>query len=128
MEKSKEKILVVDDEENIVELLNYNLKKEGFKVIGVFDGEKAFDLARTASPNLIILNLMLPGLHGYDVLKLIKKNMNLSRIPIVILSAKTLKEDIEKGLELGADAYITKPFNVAEIVISVKELLKNGNF
>ena len=128
MEKSKEKILVVDDEENIVELLNCNLKKEGFKAIGVFDGEKAFDLARTANPNLIILNLMLPGLHGYDVLKLIKKNMNLSRIPIVILSAKTLKEDIEKGLELGADAYITKPFNVAEIVISVKELLKNGNF
>ena len=79
--------------------------------------------AKILNPDLIILDLMLPGLHGYEVLRLIKKNMHLSRIPIIILSAKTLKEDIEKGLKLGADAYITKPFSVAELVIKVKELL-----
>ena len=124
----REKILIVDDEENIVELLKYNLKKEGFKVLGVFDGEKALDLARTTNPDLIILDLMLPGLHGYEVLRLVKKNMNLFHIPIIILSAKTLKEDVEKGLKLGADLYITKPFSVGKLITRVKELLKNRTY
>ncbi|MCK4859001.1 MAG: response regulator [Candidatus Omnitrophica bacterium] len=123
----QEKILVVDDEESIVELLGYNLKKEGFKVIGALDGEKALDLAKTANPNLIILDLMLPGLHGYEVLRLLKKNMHLSHIPVVILSAKTLEEDIDKGIQLGANDYVTKPFSVAEIVIRVREILERKN-
>lgn len=124
----QKKILVVDDEESIVELLRYNLKKEGFKVIDALDGEKAFDLTRTANPDLIILDLMLPGLHGYEILRLIKKNMQIAHIPVVILSAKALKEDITKGMQLGADVYITKPFSVAELIIIVKELLKNRAF
>ena len=123
--EGQKKILVVDDEESIVELLRYNLKKEGFKVIDALDGEKAFDLTRTANPDLIILDLMLPGLHGYEILRLIKKNMQIAHIPVVILSAKALKEDITKGMQLGADVYITKPFSVAELIIMVKELLKN---
>ncbi|MCK5305788.1 MAG: response regulator [Candidatus Omnitrophica bacterium] len=121
----REKIMIVDDEENIVELLRYNFKKEGFKVYGVFNGEEAFDLAGMLNPDLIILDLMLPGLHGYEVLRLIKKNMRLSHIPVVILSAKTLKEDIDKGMRLGADDYVTKPFSIADLVIRVKVLLKN---
>jgi len=121
----KEKILVIDDEESIVELLRYNLKKEGFKVYGALDGEKALDLARRVNPDLVILDLMLPGLHGYEVLRLLKKNMQIAHIPVVILSAKTLKEDIDKGMQLGADTYITKPFSVAELVMRVEELLKN---
>ena len=125
MEESKEKILVVDDEEDIAKLLKYNLEKEGFKVRIALNGEDALDLARTASPDLIILDLMLPGLHGYEVLRLIRGSMQISHIPVVILSAKTLKEDIDEGIRLGADDYITKPFIVAELVIRVKELLKN---
>ena len=121
----KKKILLVDDEANIVELLRYNLKKEGYKVYGALDGEKALDLARTTNPDLIILDLMLPRLHGYEIIRLIKKNMRLSCIPIIILSAKTLKEDINKGIKLGANVYISKPFSVAELLIKVKELLEN---
>ena len=120
-----QRILVVDDEESIVELLRYNFKKEGFRVYGALSGEKALDLARRANPDLIILDLMLPGLHGYEVLRLIRGSMQISHIPVVILSAKTLKEDIDEGMRLGADDYITKPFSVAELVIRVKELLKN---
>jgi len=71
---------------------------------------------------------MLPGLHGYEVLRLLKKNMRIAHIPVVILSAKTLKEDIDKGIQLGADDYITKPFSVAELVIRVKELLEKGAY
>jgi two-component system phosphate regulon response regulator PhoB len=123
----REKILIVDDEESIIELLRYNLKKEGFKVVGVLDGEKALDLAGRIKPDLIILDLMLPGLHGYEVLRLLKKNMHLSHIPVVILSAKALKEDIDKGMQLGADEYIIKPFSVAELVIRIKEILKRKN-
>ena len=121
----REKILVVDDEESIVALLSYNLKKEGFKVYGALNGKEAFGLARTTNPDLIILDLMLPGLHGYEVLRLLKKNMQIAYIPVIILSAKVLKEDIDKGKQLGADDYITKPFSIAELVIRVKELLKN---
>lgn len=121
----REKVLVVDDEENIVELLRYNLKKEGYKVYGAINGEEAFGLAGRINPDLIILDLMLPRLHGYEVLRLLKKNMHLFHIPIIILSAKTLKEDIDKGIQLGADDYITKPFSVAELVIRVKKLIKN---
>lgn len=120
----REKILVVDDEENLVELLRYNLKKEGFKVTTALDGERAFDLVRRLNPDLIILDLMLPGLHGYEVLRLIKKNIELSHIPVVILSAKALKENIDKGIQLGAEVYITKPFSVSELVLKVKEILK----
>lgn len=120
----RKKILVVDDEESIVELLRYNFKLKGLRVYGALNGEKAIDLARTENPDLIILDLMLPGLHGYEVLRLLKKNMQIAHIPVVILSAKTLKEDINKGMQLGADAYITKPFSVAELVIRVKEMLK----
>lgn len=121
----RKKILVVDDEKNIVELLKYNFRKEGFKVIGVLDGAKAFDLVSMVNPDLIILDLMLPGLHGYEVLRLIKKNMRMAHIPIVILSAKTLKVDMDKSIQLGADDYVSKPFSVAELIIKVKELLKN---
>ena len=120
----QEKILVIDDEEHIVELLRYNLKKEGFKVYGAFEGEKALSLASQLNPDLIILDLMLPGLHGYEVLWLLKRNRQLAHIPVVILSAKTLKENIDEGMQLGADGYITKPFSIAELVIRVREILK----
>ncbi len=120
----REKILVIDDEEHIVELLRYNLQKEGFKVYGAFEGEEALSLASRLNPDLIILDLMLPGLDGYEVLWLLKKNRQLAHIPVVILSARTLKEDLYKGRQLGADGYIVKPFSVAELVIRIKEVLK----
>ncbi len=116
--------MVVDDEEHIVELLRYNLKKEGFKVYSAFEGGGALSLASRLNPDLIILDLMLPGLHGYEVLWLLKKNMQLAHIPVIILSAKTLKADRDKGQQLGADGYVTKPFSVVELVIRVKEVLK----
>ena len=87
-------------------------------------GEKALSLASRLNPDLIILDLMLPGLHGYEVLWLLKRNRQLAHIPVVILSAKTLKENIDESRQLGADGYITKPFSIVELVIRVRALLQ----
>ncbi|MCK4917351.1 MAG: response regulator [Candidatus Omnitrophica bacterium] len=93
--------------------------------IGVLDGREAFNLVNLVNPDLIILDLMLPVLHGYEVLRRIKKNMRMSHILLVILSAKTLKMNIDKGMRLDADDYAIKLFSVAELVIKVKDSLKN---
>jgi phosphate regulon transcriptional regulator PhoB len=120
----KAKILVVDDERDIIELVSYNLEKEGFKVISAMDGEKALELVSSKEPEIIILDLMLPGIDGLDMCRELKRNDKTSSIPIIMLTAKGEESDIVIGLELGADDYITKPFSPRILVARVKAVLR----
>ena len=120
----KERILVVDDEEDILELVRYNLVKEGYQVTGALTGEDALKKARSEAFDLIVLDLMLPGIDGLDVTKKLKGNQKTENIPIVMLTAKGEEADIVTGLELGADDYITKPFSPRVLVARVRAALR----
>ena len=121
---SKEKILVVDDEEDILELVKYNLEREGFQVHCAESGEKALKKALEDPPELIVLDLMLPGIDGLEVARRLKKNQRAAGIPIVMLTAKGEESDIVTGLELGADDYITKPFSPRILVARIKAVIR----
>lgn len=120
----KARILVVDDEADIVELVSYNLKKEGFDVDSAFDGEKALAKMKKADYNLLMLDLMLPGVQGIEICRILRNNPETAGLPIIMLTAKA--EEIDKiiGLEMGADDYITKPFSPRELVARVKAVLR----
>ena len=118
---AKEKILVVDDERNISELLKYNLEKEGYEVIIAYDGFEAVNLAKQNHPDLIILDIMLPGQGGLEVCRILRKE---TRIPIIMATAKVEEIDKILGLELGADDYVSKPFSPRELVARVKAVLR----
>lgn len=117
-------ILAVDDEENILELLKFNLSKEGYRVIGVTNGRDAIRVAIEEKPDLIILDIMLPETDGYDVLRTLKRNKKTTDVPVILLSAKDEVIDRVLGLELGADDYVTKPFSPREIAARVKVRLR----
>ena len=121
---AKEKILVVDDEEDILELIRYNLEKEGLQVVALTSGEEALRKARTDPPDLIVLDLMLPGMDGLDVCREFKSNPVTTRVPIIMLTAKGEDADIVTGLELGADDYITKPFSPRVLLARIKVVLR----
>jgi len=123
---AEEKILVVDDEEHIQELIKFNLEKSGYKVICADNGIDAIKLAKEQMPQMMLLDLMLPGMDGLDVCKEIRKDSNMSNMPIIMITAKG--EEIDKiiGLELGADDYITKPFSVRELVARIKAILRRS--
>ena len=120
----KEKILIVDDEKDIVKMLDYNLSKEGFKTVTAHTGEDALKSAIKEFPGLIILDLMLPGMDGLEVCKALKKDAKTANIPIIMLTAKTQESDKIVGLELGADDYITKPFSVRELIARVRAVIR----
>ncbi len=111
------KILVVDDEKPIVDILRYNLEKDGFSVIEASDGAKGLELALSAKPDLILLDIMLPKMDGFDVCKKVREK---SDVPIIMITAREEEVDKVLGLELGADDYITKPFSVRELMARVK--------
>lgn len=117
-------ILAVDDEPNIMELLKFNLSKEGYRFIGVTNGLDAIKTVNEEKPDLIILDIMLPEMDGYDVLRAIKENKASAGIPVIMLSAKDEIIDKVLGLELGADDYVTKPFSPREILARVKAHLR----
>ena len=121
------KILIVDDETDIVDLVAYNLEKEGYETLKALDGEKALQLIRTKNPDLVILDLMLPGIQGLEVCKRIRKVPETAAIPIIMLTAKGEEIDKVLGLEVGADDYITKPFSVKELMARVKALLRRAD-
>lgn len=123
---AKEKILVVDDEEDILELLRYNLLREGYNVSCAASGEEALRLAQSEIPDLLVLDLMLPGIDGLEVTKILKNDSRTRDIPIVMLTAKGEEADIVAGLELGADDYITKPFSPKELVARVRSVLRRS--
>ena len=122
----KEKILIVDDEKDIVKMLDYNLKKEGFRTLSASDGEDALDMAIRERPALIILDLMLPGMDGLEVCKTLRKESKTTHIPIIMLTARTQETDKIVGLELGADDYVTKPFSPRELIARVKAILRRS--
>lgn len=121
---SREKILIVEDEKDIVKMLDYNLKKEGFRTLSVHDGEDALDVANREHPDLVILDLMLPGMDGLEVCKALKKENKTASIPIIMLTAKSQESDKVIGLELGADDYVTKPFSPRELIARIKAVLR----
>jgi DNA-binding response OmpR family regulator len=117
------RVLIVDDEPNIVLALELLMKREGYEVLTVDDGQKAFDAAREFRPDLILLDIMMPKMDGYEVCQRIRADAALRDISIIMLTAKDRGVEREKGLALGADYYITKPFSTREVIMKVKEIL-----
>ncbi|HHW02371.1 MAG TPA: response regulator transcription factor [Thermoanaerobacterales bacterium] len=116
-----EKILVVDDEKPIVDILKYNLTKEGYNVLAAYDGEEAIKIAESSNPDLVLLDIMLPKIDGFSVCKKLRENMT---CPIIMLTAKGEEVDKVLGLELGADDYVTKPFSMRELMARIKANLR----
>jgi phosphate regulon transcriptional regulator PhoB len=124
---NKKKILVVDDEPDIVALVSYNLQKEGFIVSSAFDGEDALKAVRKEKFNLIILDLMLPGIQGMELCSKLRSSEETSSIPVIMLTAKSEELDKVLGLEMGADDYITKPFSPRELIARVRAVLRRAH-
>jgi len=120
----KEKILVIDDEKDILELIDYNLTKNGYRVKTATSGEDALELVKENDYDLIILDLMLPGVDGFDICKIIKADKQKENIPIIMVTAKADEADKVAGLEIGADHYVTKPFSPRELLAIVKATLR----
>ncbi len=119
-------ILVIEDDADIVELLQYNLAKEGFRVRIARDGDTGLQEARRYRPDLILLDLMLPGVDGLEVCRRLKRDNELSTIPIVMVTAKSEESDVVTGLEMGADDYLSKPFSPRELLARVRAVLRRG--
>jgi len=120
----QKKILVVDDEVDLVETIRFPLEAEGFNVLVAYNGEDALNQARTENPDLILLDIMLPKLDGYKVCRLLKFDEKYRNIPIIMLTARAQEKDKIIGLETGADEYITKPFDMDKLLEKVKAYLK----
>lgn len=118
------KILIVDDEPNIVMSLEYTFKKNNFQVFIARDGEEALEILKTEVPNVIILDIMMPKVDGYATLEQIKKDEKLNNTKVIFLSAKNKEADVEKGMLLGANAYMVKPFSIKKLTEQVNELLE----
>jgi two-component system, OmpR family, response regulator len=119
------KILVVDDDKNILDVLKYNLLQDGFITVTAEDGIQALELARREKPDLILLDIMLPGIDGFEVCRILRKEMP---VPILMLTAKTEEIDKVVGLELGADDYITKPFSIRELMARVRAMVRRSHW
>lgn len=123
MSEETKKILVVDDEPDVASLLTLLLKSQGYDVVAAGDGQEALEKARTCQPSLILLDIMLPKLDGYKVARMLKFDENFGHIPIIMLTAKIQEKDKAMGLEMGADAYVSKPFNTPNLLELIKETL-----
>ena len=118
------RILVIDDEKDLIELVRYNLEKEGFVVQSAQDGEAGLATAKKELPDLILVDLMLPGIDGLDVCRSLRSDNRTARIPVIMLTAKSAESDRVLGLELGADDYVTKPFSPRELLARIKAVLR----
>jgi phosphate regulon transcriptional regulator PhoB len=123
---TSKKILIVDDEPDILELTSYNLKKEGFHLSTAVDGEEALQKVRAGHFDLIILDLMLPGIHGMELCRILRNNPGTAHVPIIMLTARGEESDKVRGLESGADDYMTKPFSPKELIARVKAVLRRS--
>jgi phosphate regulon transcriptional regulator PhoB len=127
MASSGQKILVVEDEPDISKLVSYNLAQERFKVLTAEDGEQALKVIQREKPNLVVLDLMLPGLSGMEVCKILRERPETAKLPILMLTAKAGEADRIVGLEMGADDYLAKPFSPREMVARVRAILRRAN-
>lgn len=123
----RKKILVIDDEPDLVELVSYNLKKEGFHVSVAPNGEDGLEKIRKGSYDLLVLDLMLPGIQGVELCRMVRSNPKTESLPIIMLTARSDMADKIKGLETGADDYITKPFSPGELIARVRALLRRAS-
>jgi len=119
----KKRILIVDDEKDIVETIQFRLELEGLECLVAYDGEEALLKAKRENPDLILLDIMLPKINGYKIARLLKFDELYKHIPIIMLTARTQKTDIELGEETGADEYVTKPFDMDELVNMIRKYL-----
>ena len=123
----KSKILIIDDEIHIVELLRFNLETHNYEVDYAYDGIDGYIKAKETMPDLILLDWMLPNISGIDILTKIRSDKNLKHIPVIMLTAKNMESDKVKGLEIGADDYITKPFSIKELLARISSVLRRYN-
>jgi len=121
---AKATIMVVEDDQDIRELISYNLGKEGYSVVSAESGEQALKLIETANPDLIVLDIMLPGMDGIEVLRSLKQGKHHTSVPVIMATAKSEDSDIITGLELGADDYIAKPFSPKVLIARIRSLLR----
>jgi two-component system alkaline phosphatase synthesis response regulator PhoP/two-component system response regulator VicR len=119
------KILAVDDEKHIVRLVQVNLERQNYVVVTAFDGKEALEKVRSERPDLIVLDVMMPYLDGFEVLKELKKDPETRDIPVIMLTAKAQDADVFRGWQSGADCYLTKPFNPMELIMFVKRIFKS---
>jgi two-component system phosphate regulon response regulator PhoB len=124
--KGKQTILVVDDEKDLVDLIAYNLQRNGYNVLTATSGDVALDIASRELPKLILLDLMLPGMSGTEVARKLKADVRTATIPIIMLTAKSEETDVVVGLTLGADDYVTKPFSPRELILRINRSLRRG--
>jgi two-component system phosphate regulon response regulator PhoB len=123
---AKGTILIIDDEKDVIELVRYNLEREGFDVVGALDGEPGLAIAQQHKPDLVLLDLMLPGMDGLEVCRRLRSHDRTAAIPVIMLTAKAAEADRVVGLEIGADDYIAKPFSPRELVARVKAVLRRA--
>tara|TARA_B100001741_G_C16500432_1_gene574415 strand:+ start:254 stop:949 length:696 start_codon:yes stop_codon:yes gene_type:complete len=123
---NNKKVLIVEDEKDIRNLLVFNLQKHNYEVDSTHDGEKALPLIRENKYDLILLDIMLPGINGFDLTRILKNDNSVSRIPIIMLTAKGEDEDIVRGLTIGADDYITKPFSIKVLIARIENVFRVG--
>jgi len=116
-------ILVADDEEDLRELVTYRLSRSGYQVIGAGDGQEALELATERTPDLMVLDVMMPKLDGYELTRRVRAEAALQSIPVILLTARSQESDIDRGFEVGADDYLKKPFNPDELVARVRAVL-----
>jgi two-component system, OmpR family, response regulator MtrA len=119
----KPTILVADDEEDVRELVTYRLTRSGYQVIGAGDGMEAFELATERTPDLMVLDVMMPKLDGYELTRRVRAEAALRSIPVILLTARSQETDVDRGFEVGADDYLRKPFNPDELVARVRAVL-----
>ena len=124
----KPKIVVIEDEVDILEVINYNLSKEGFDVCSALDGEEGLALIKKEVPDLVLLDLMLPGLDGIEICRKLKTDYSTRSIPIIMVTAKGEESDIVLGLGMGADDYMVKPFRPRELIARIRSVLRRGDF
>lgn len=122
----KGKILIIEDDHDIVEMIEYNLAQEGYQTVSAADGQRGIELAGSEQPSLIVLDIMLPVIDGFEVCRILRRDDSTAHIPIIILSARSQETDRIVGLELGADDYMTKPFSPREFVARIKAVLRRG--
>jgi two-component system phosphate regulon response regulator PhoB len=120
-------ILVIDDEKDLIELVRYNLEKDGFDVIAATDGQSGLEVVKKHRPDLVVLDLMMPGIDGLQICQQLRADPRSGRIPLIMLTAKATEADRIVGLELGADDYITKPFSPREVLARVKAVLRRSS-
>jgi two-component system alkaline phosphatase synthesis response regulator PhoP/two-component system response regulator VicR len=119
------KILAVDDERHIVRLVQVNLERQGYQVVTAFDGKEALEKVESEKPDLIVLDVMMPYMDGFEVLKNLKKNAETRDIPVIMLTAKAQDADVFRGWQSGVDCYLTKPFNPMELIAFVRRIFKS---